>query len=344
MDYIGSKRKLNNWIFEKIQKNIKVIEKITFLDACAGSGSVTKEALQMGMKVISNDIMKFSSYIVKGNIKLEEKDERETNIHIENINNLKGIEGFFFNNYSENANRLYFTNENAKKIDECRNYIEKIKNEKIKNYLMYCAIEALSKVSNTTGVQAAFLKNFKERANVSFCVKKEKTIDTNTPTVFTSPIEQLLVDKIYRENYKENIIYIDPPYNSRQYGPNYHLYETFARYDNPEIKGKTGLRKNWQNESKSDFCKKSEFLNLLRKIYVNTTAEYIYMSYSSDGLLTIEEICSYLNSIGINEISIHQKITKRYKSDISEKRIYNNNCLNEYLIEVKKEISKLNIF
>ena len=41
---------------------------------------------------------------------------------------------------------------------------------------------------------------------------------------------------------KGDILYLDPPYNSRQYLPNYHLLETVAKYDNPKIKGKTGIR------------------------------------------------------------------------------------------------------
>ena len=52
-----------------------------------------------------------------------------------------------------------------------------------------------------------------------------------------------------------DILYLDPPYNSRQYLPNYHLLETIAKYDDPKIKGKTGIRE-YENQ-KSNFCNKS---------------------------------------------------------------------------------------
>ena len=61
-----------------------------------------------------------------------------------------------------------------------------------------------------------------------------------------------------------DILYIDPPYNHRQYAPNYHLLETIAKYDNPKIKGVTGLR-DYSNQ-KSAFCNPKSGVIELEKI------------------------------------------------------------------------------
>jgi adenine-specific DNA-methyltransferase len=61
-------------------------------------------------------------------------------------------------------------------------------------------------------------------------------------------MEKLLQSQIFNEyinlieKISGDILYLDPPYNQRQYATNYHMLKTIAKYDNPIIHGKTGLR------------------------------------------------------------------------------------------------------
>jgi adenine-specific DNA-methyltransferase len=236
MDYIGSKEKLNDWIFSIILSDIKS-DNLIFLDACAGSGSVSKYASRYNFKkIISNDIMEFPSHIVRGAISLPSSKLEDALLLINQMNALSGVFGFFYKNYSEKAGRLYFSDENAAKIDACRVFIdEKASNDTyIRSYLLYCLMEAFSSVSNTTGVQAAYLKALKSRAKQSLTIKPQKCYHKHELIeTYTSSILDLLKSKMFRNKYSEDIIYIDPPYNERQYGPNYHLYETLIKYDEP---------------------------------------------------------------------------------------------------------------
>jgi adenine-specific DNA-methyltransferase len=334
MDYIGSKEKLNKWIFSIILDTTRP-NGLTFLDACAGSGSVSKYAAQYDFaKIISNDIMEFPSHIVRGAISLpNSKLERSINL-INEMNKLNGIKGFFYHNYSEQAGRPYFSDDNAKKLDAYRIFIEEQVNHDpyIKSYLLYCLLEAMSSVSNTTGVQAAFLKKLKTRAQKPLIVLPKKSLyKYGLVKTFNKDILTLLTSKEYRDGYNEDILYIDPPYNERQYGPNYHLYETLVKYDNPKIYGKTGLR-DWKNESKSDFCSKKTCMNFTKEIIEHTTAKSIYISYNSDGLLNITDFKENFGS----KIEIFELDQKRYKSDASSTRNYNNSELKEYLIKIVK--------
>jgi adenine-specific DNA methylase len=188
MDYIGSKKQLLNWIFSAIPfKGI-------FCDGCGGSGVVSLEACKRGFDVISNDLMTFSTTIVEGftNISLQELQVAKN--HIVTINNLEPFDGFFYKNYSQDAGRLYFSNENAKRIDACRRFISTIDNKNIATYLLACSLNSISAVSNTAGVQAAFLKNLKQRALEKFIVREHGIVICNKVITYNRPIEELVSD------------------------------------------------------------------------------------------------------------------------------------------------------
>jgi adenine-specific DNA-methyltransferase len=335
MDYIGSKEKVNEWMFSKMLNGIDP-KKETFLDACTGSASVSKYAAKSGFsKIISNDIMEFPSHIARGSISLPKSKLDEATALIDKMNVLSGVEGFFYKNYSEQSGRLFFTNANAKKIDACRQYIEKnVSDIYIRSYLLYCMLESFSAVSNCTGVHAAFLKEYKERALKEFIIKPRPSLHlSGLVKTFNKDILSLLKSQSKeRRDIKETTTYIDPPYNQRQYGPNYHLYETLVKYDDPVIAGKAGLR-NWKEESKSPFCSKKGCASFTKEVVDSTCANRIFISYNSDGLLSKDEFMDTFNGY---KIKLYTMVQKRYKSDASVEREYNKTELLEYLFEIAK--------
>lgn len=332
MDYIGSKAKIEDWIFQFILRKIGDPQGLVFCDGCSGSGVMSRSAAKLGFNVVSNDIMAFPSTIVNGSIGVGKNDRCAVQSHLYQMSKLRGRKGFFYDNFTPASNppRMYFTKSNAKKIDSFRYYIEKnVKDQKQKDYLLWICLEALSRVSNTTGVQAAYLKEYKDRAkdDISKHLVARKTIQGKV-TVYSQDILSLVGNVDY------NILYIDPPYNTRQYGPNYHLYETFVRYDNPILAGKTGLR-DWKSESDSQFCSKKSCLDFLEQIATKNTASFLFMSYNSDGLLSKSDILGVLMSCGYI-CECHEKLYKRYKSDVSDSRQYNKSSLYEYLFTAEK--------
>lgn len=326
MNYIGSKSKLNNWIFQYVDKLIKPGQ--VFLDACSGSGAVSQYAARK-YTVIANDNMFFPSCIVKGSIGTEDLLD-ELYHHIDVINSLSGQEGLFYKEYSPKADRLYFTEENAALIDDCRFYIENVSNPRIKNVLIYFGLDALSKVSNTAGTHGAFLKHYQERAKFKFKFKLCPIVPG-----CASAYHADVLDLLNKENIKYNLMYLDPPYNTRKYAPNYHLYETFARYDNPKLKGKTGLRANWKEEADSNFCKKNLANQFFNDVFNACKAPYLLISYSSDGLLKVEEMEEILKNNHYS-VSVETHQQKRYKADSN--RTYRQDPLLEYLFVAHRPI------
>ena len=321
MDFIGSKVKLNDWIFGIIKAKVPYRSSM-FMDGCSGSGVVSRYAAKEGYEVISNDLMQFPKVLANGSIGLTNAQKERVKKSIDALNRLGGNDGFFYQNFTNPAK--YFTEANARRIDEVRMAIEVADNKKVKDCLLYCAIEALSRVSNTAGTHGAYLKKIKSRAKKPFTLRMEELTDG----VVHAYSEDLF--KILGNGLGEEILYIDPPYNSRQYGNNYHLYETFVRYDSPTLVGKTKLRDNWKDESGSEFCNKNNCMTFLKKVVEATSAKHIFVSYSSDGLLTKDDICTTFSA------TVEEKDQRRYKADADDNRIYSDKPLFEYLFHIQK--------
>ena len=331
MDFIGSKTKLLGWIFDTIGHSVPCPAKACFLDACSGSGAVTRQAVRMGYRrVVANDLMGFSAAVVRGSIG---GSQRAAAREISRLNSLPGIDGYFYRHFSDESRppRLFFTAGNARKIDHARAEIDKIANQDLRDYLVYCGVEALSRVSNTTGVHAAFLKKFKSRALDPYTLREEPRTPGLVEAI-TGDIITLLGDSKFRKRFREDVLYIDPPYNHRQYGPNYHLYETFCRNDNPPCRGVAGLR-DWESESSSRFCSKGGCLEFLKSVVAATTASRIFLSYSSDGIMSLDEICS---EFGCSSRDVHRFDQRRYRADTDQTRQYSQSDLVEYLFEIRK--------
>jgi adenine-specific DNA-methyltransferase len=163
-----------------------------------------------------------------------------------------------FQNYSDigtaeqQHQRMYFSAANAGKIDAIRNQIERWRQSgavtAAEFYILLASLlEAVPSVSNTTGTYAAFLKFWESRS--------QKPLALTVPPLLTSSLNH----RAFRGNANAlitriecDVLYLDPPYNSRQYAPNYHVLETVARWDAPAVYGESGLRP--YREEKSEYC------------------------------------------------------------------------------------------
>ena len=112
------------------------------------------------------------------------------------------------------------------------------------------------------------------------------------------------------------IIYADPPYTKRQYSAYYHILETIARNDRPEIGGKTGLR-NWKEHS-SRYCYRRSAGKALEELLERARCQYFFLSYNSDGQIPHEEIRSIMARFG--ETRYWEVPYKRYKSNSAVSR------------------------
>ena len=334
MNYIGSKYSLLDFIDHTIKSVVgEDMSHLVFCDLFAGTGIVGRHFKTQVSKVISND-WEYYSYILNRNyignhLEIEGKDE-----YIEKLNQLDGIDnGFIYSQYCLGGgnNRQYFSDENGKKIDAARVAIEEWKNngeisDDLYYFLLCSLIESADKHANTASVYGAFLKSLKKSAQ--------------KPIVITPATYQLNSHnhQVYREDaniliksISGDILYLDPPYNARQYGANYHLLNTIAEYEAFEPKGKTGLRE----YNKSDYCSKSVVKDSFENLIADAKFKYIVLSYNNEGLMSIDIIRQIMSKYG--RYQVFQKEYSRFRADKVENRNHLADTTTEYLHVLIKE-------
>ena len=225
------------------------------------------------------------------------------------------------------SERNYFSDFNGKKCDAIRQELEKLyKNKEINkhqyNYFLASLINSIDKCANTVSIYGAFLKSLKKRAEKNFKLELLPIIEGNKKGKVYNEDVNSLIKKV-----KGDILYLDPPYNSKQYSTNYHLLETISRYDNPVIKGKTGLRV--CNKQKSKFCSKPQVKQVFEELISNANFKYIFLSYNDEGLMKLEDIKRILEKYG--EYRYFATNYKRFKSDKDKNRNYKKSSTIEYL-------------
>ena len=303
----------------------------TLFDGFGGTGSITQYFNQKGFDVISNDINDYSFKLCysRNNIALNDLtfDGLEMNISevLEYLNNCKK-KGFIYKNYSPNSSykheRKYFTNDNAEIIDGIRSQIEEwFTTSKITEFeyihLIGILIETATLYSNIPGTYGAFLKNWDSRAlkklTLSLEIHKKLLSHDNNANNKT-------YNKDIRDIIKEvqtDIMYLDPPYNERDYATYYHVLETISKYDNPELKdNKTGTKK---STNKSKWCIKKSVMNELDYIVKFSNAKLILLSYNNEGFLSQEEIKKVFEKYGT--YTSQKKEVKRFKCNKTENNI-----------------------
>ena len=313
MNYIGSKLKLSQDFLPSVIKSVcgEDLSKKVFCDIFAGTGIVGRTFKSDVKKVIANDI-EYYSYVLNKNYIENHKPIKDKQLFIEELNELPLIkDGFIYRNYclGGSGERQYFSDHNGKKIDTVRTAIEDWKQKaRISDNLYYfllCSIlECADKVANTASVYGAFLKKLKKTALKEFVIEPaEYELTDNEHEVFNKEAGILI------EEIEGDILYLDPPYNARQYGANYHILNTIAEYKPFIPSGKTGLRSYFRSKYCSSYSVKKEFEYLIK----NARFKYIFLSYNSEGLMSLDEIKSTMLKYGNYDLA--QTSYQRFKSD-----------------------------
>ena len=324
--YIGNKHKLIEWIFSIINKECSGN---SFADVFAGTGVVSAVATKHFKKVLLNDFLHSNYIIYRAFFGKEAWDKNKIDGIIKSYNNIYG--GDLEDNYfSKNFGGKFFSNNSAKIIGFIRENIEENKNNLTeREYFMLIAslLYTADKIANTVGHFDAYFK--KDFVNDSFFMKPIDPINTQEISIFQEDTN-VLAKKI-----KADVVYIDPPYNSRQYSRFYHVLETLTKWDKPKLYG-VALKPDPENMS--DYCRanaKEKFAELVRDI----DAQFLVVSYnntydsksnSSKNKITLQEIEKILQAKGKTKV-----FEKNYRHFNAGNTNFNNH--KEYLFVTKNQ-------
>ena len=268
--YLGNKYKLTAFISDILSEKCGSFQSLC--DIFAGTGVVGNHFNKRNIHIISNDFLYSNYAVLKTFMGIADIDLNKLKDKIRLLNSLRPTEDNYF---SLNFGNTYFTLENARKIGAIREKIEELSvNEDEKLVLITSLIYAVDKVANTVGHYDAF----------------RKKLDTTNPLVLLMPNinpENNCDNEIYCEDANRliqkiscDVLYIDPPYNSRQYCDAYHLLENLSRWEKPTVYGVA--KKMDRGHLKSDYCLKSAtkaFAELIR----HAKCKHILVSYNNTG-------------------------------------------------------------
>lgn len=347
MRYIGNKENLVETIFRILMEHD--IKGESFFDVFSGTANVGKFFKKQGYQVFSNDLMYYSYVLQKAyiennttplfkellpslSVSKQELFESPLQQVLFYLDSLPPVEGFIYSNYTPEGTpeldipRMYYTGENGQFIDKVRIQIEKWYEEQLiddnEYYILITSlIETVPFYANISGVYGAFHKKWDSRALKKMKLRDVEIIDNNRENHVYNTDSRLLFNEVLADIY-----YLDPPYNQRQYAPNYHLLETIARYDKPEIKGVSGMRD--YSQQKSKFCQKRHALDELENFVEYGNYKHLVLSYNSEGLMEQEDILEMMNSYGVTKL-VEFDYT-RYKS--------NNNGVNQNKKYIKEQL------
>ena len=291
--YIGSKTELSTWILELIQQNCAGN---SFADIFAGTAVISKMASEIYPEIIINDFLFSNNVIYKAFFEDKKWNIQKVKNYIDTWNKISP-ENIYDNYFSTNFGGKFFNYNDSKIIGAIREDLSKTNafNEQEQNILLASLIYSADKIANTVGHYEAYFHNKEIPQRFIYNIIK--------PT----PIKNL---KIYREDanilskkLQADIVYIDPPYNSRQYSRFYHVLENLVQWKKPVLEG---IALKPPAENMSEFCR-TNAPNIFKNLIDNLQCKFIAVSYnntynskssSSKNKISLEQIEEILGAKG----------------------------------------------
>jgi adenine-specific DNA-methyltransferase len=275
-----------------------------FCDIFAGTAAVSHQAIKHYDKVIINDFL-FSNNVIYNGFFAAGDWDREKLCDIITAYNALVPEELPENYFSENFGGKFYEKNVAKQIGYIRQDIENLRPEltaKEYNVLLTTLIYNIDRLANTVGHFDAYIKKPIKPQPLRLRLIDAQTFDN---VEIHREDSNLLARKT-----STDVVYIDPPYNSRQYCRFYHLYETLVKWDKPKLYG-VALKPTPENMSSYCTCRA---VTAFEDLVSNIKAKYIVVSYnntynsksnSSENKIRLEDIEQILNKCGETNVFEH---------------------------------------
>lgn len=292
LNYIGSKRSLAQRLVNEFKKEWADLSGYTFCDAFAGTGALAVQMAPHVKTVMVNDWENFSVAILHAQFNPPSTATQLVNA----LNLVTPTTGAITTTYSELGNRLYFTTLNAQKIDGIRIALRSQNYTHVeRNYLKGALVSAADSIANVASIYGAYLKDFKNSATNPITLRPIQSA-ARQAQVFQRDAQELCLDGTVIE--PTTLLYLDPPYNQRQYGANYFPLNAIVDIsaNTFEVAGITGIPT--AGYKKSAWCSTKTATQALKTILEGTPARRLALSYNQEGILSHAEITALFTTTG----------------------------------------------
>ncbi|MDQ2808758.1 MAG: DNA adenine methylase [Chloroflexota bacterium] len=337
--YIGNKRKLLGLIAAAIDRTSS--RGGIFVDFFAGSSVVARLAKTLGFRVLANDWEPYAQVIsqccIECNTVPDFAQLGGPARAFMTLNHVAPIEGYVATHLcpkdddhpDHDLERMFFTHANGSKIDALREQIAVWRAEgqltAVEQAVLLAAMMyAVSYVSNTSGVFKGFHRGWGGNTQTAL-YRILSNIELRLPVFYDNQQcnesyrmdAQMLAAKLRKTDTPVDIAYLDPPYNQHPYGSNYHVLNTVALWDKPELspfisgRDKAAIRLDWRTERRSAYNHQGEALPAYDSLLRTIQARYILTSYSTDGNIPLQEMIRCAAQRGA--VSCVKNAYKRYR-------------------------------
>ena len=341
LNYIGSKFQLLHWLTETLTTALKTttLRGLRIADLFAGTGIVSHHFRLQGAAVTTNDAEPYSALIARafttGTHTTRCRDTlQKLNRDLEE-NKHKDTAGFITQNYSphEGQERMFFTVDNARRIDYVRQRLHETKadyTEEEYAFLLAALILAADAVSNVPAVYGCYLHAFKAKALKPLVLYPTHTVE-QAAEAGSAAHQSDVLNPAFLSSIHADIVYLDPPYNERQYSKNYFPLNMIAMEPDavrPELKGKTGIPSTC---FLSPFCRKASVEAAFETLFRSLDARWLILSYNSESLVTKDAMVALMSKYGT--VTVKEQSYKRFKSYEYNKDV----DIKEYLFVLEKK-------
>jgi adenine-specific DNA-methyltransferase len=365
MRYIGNKTRLLPFLLSTIERLDP--QSRTAHDAFSGTAAVGRALKEVGWRVASSDLMTYSYVFQRAYVVAQRAPsfaalragDSEVGRAFRSSAFRKAIagkgalgaigeyltrwidveRGFIGTHFAPAGGRMYFTQENADRIDAIRRRLHEwwtwgLIQDDAYYVLLAALIEGADRVANTAGIYAAYMKRWQANAKRTLTLKPE--IPQRGPSGATAHRADAGLVAATTGNIE--LIYIDPPYNARQYSGYYHVPELIARgwfESAPLLRGKTGLVSG--EDQQSDWCSARKAGAALSSLLAATGARHALVSYNSEGLLSERDLREVLaDAARFGGVKRYSRGYRRYRSDSDRVgRVYHGDRVRELLYHVR---------
>lgn len=292
--YLGSKTRMLDFIDSIVAEYTKNVHEVA--DIFGGTGVVANSFYKQGFNIIVNDILD-SNYLSYRTFFGNEKIRNDViDNKIRQMNNIHGT----FNYVSRNYGNKYFSESNAIKIGAAREFIDQQKdiNDRERDILLTSLLYAMDKSANTVGHYDAYRRILDNVRPIVFKVPNLLNNDSKA-TIYHEDANKLV------RQINTDLVYIDTPYNSRQYGDIYHVLENVMDWEKPKLYG-VAMKPRDRSKTKSMYST-AKAPDSFNDLIMHINARYILVSYNnmahkgvgrSNAKISNEEIIDTLSKRG----------------------------------------------
>lgn len=322
--YIGNKRALLDYLARAVFQVKRRLgkQRLRILDAFSGSGVVSRLLKAHAALIVSNDLEDYATAISRCFLRNRSSVDFHTLGEIvsdlnRNVLNADLPPGFIEELYApkdENAitqaDRVFYTQENARRLDNYRRLLDTIPND-FRELLMGPLLSAASIHANTAGIFKGFYKNRHTKVGQFGGTGSDalsrilQTIRLESPVLSHFECDY----QVFQEDANElavklnalDLAYLDPPYNQHPYGANYFMLNLLVRYQRPtQVSRVSGIPTDWR---RSDYNVRAKFLPKFKHLLEVIDAPFLLISFNNEGFLSPEEMSELLKIFGKVQVS-----------------------------------------